>query len=108
MVSNTFLCFYLIISHTLIRSAGSHTQVLPTDELITARSFDETFLFQWGEQNISGDWRSLESVAKPNKYLCVERKGKVTITEEQIPDFCISYSDEKKGNVCERNIVLCE
>ncbi len=47
-------------------------------------------------------------MAKPNKYLCVERKGKVTITEEQIPDFCISYSDEKKGNVCERNIVLCE
>lgn len=71
-------------------------EVLSTDEPITERTFDEKFLFQWGEQDISGDWRSLESVAKPKNYLCVKKKGKVTITKEQIPDFSIRYSDEKK------------
>lgn len=68
-------------------------EVLPTDR-ITAGSFDEKFLFQWGELNISGDWRSLESVAKPKTYLCVE-KGKVTITKERIPEFKINYSNKK-------------
>ncbi|KAF4112716.1 uncharacterized protein LOC131541470 [Onychostoma macrolepis] len=70
-------------------------EVLPTDKPITAGSFDEKFLFQWCGQIISGDWRSLESVAKPKTYLCVE-KGKVTITKERVPYFKIKYSDKKK------------
>ncbi|XP_016403964.1 uncharacterized protein LOC107737075 isoform X1 [Sinocyclocheilus rhinocerous] len=72
-------------------------KALPTDKLITGKAFDETFLFQWGEQEISGDWRSLESVAKPKKYLCVKNEVKVTITKKQSPVFRICYSDEKKG-----------
>ncbi|XP_016403965.1 uncharacterized protein LOC107737075 isoform X2 [Sinocyclocheilus rhinocerous] len=57
----------------------------------------EAVKFKWGEQEISGDWRSLESVAKPKKYLCVKNEVKVTITKKQSPVFRICYSDEKKG-----------
>ncbi|XP_016318452.1 uncharacterized protein LOC107670384 isoform X2 [Sinocyclocheilus anshuiensis] len=57
----------------------------------------EEVKFKWGEQEISGDWRSLESVAKPKKYLCVKNEVKVTITKKQSPVFRICYSDEKKG-----------
>lgn len=71
-------------------------KVLPKDMPITERTFDETFLFKWGEKEISGNLRSLESVALPKKYLCVENRVNVTITEEQKPDFKIGYSDEKK------------
>ncbi|XP_016116640.1 uncharacterized protein [Sinocyclocheilus grahami] len=74
-------------------------KALLTDKLITGKAFDETFLFKWGEQEISGGWRSLESVAKPKKYLCVKNEVKVIITEKQSPVFQICYSDEKKGEI---------
>ncbi|XP_016116642.1 uncharacterized protein [Sinocyclocheilus grahami] len=59
----------------------------------------EEVKFKWGEQEISGGWRSLESVAKPKKYLCVKNEVKVIITEKQSPVFQICYSDEKKGEI---------
>lgn len=78
------------------RGEEAKFKVLPKDMPITERTFDETFLFKWGEKEISGNLRSLESVALPKKYLCVENRVNVTITEEQKPDFKIGYSDEKK------------
>ncbi|XP_059403190.1 uncharacterized protein LOC132135867 [Carassius carassius] len=77
-------------------------KVLPTEEPITAGIFDQTFLFQWDERDIHGDWRSLKSVAEPSKYLIgVENgkeKSKVIVTTERSPVFKISYSDMRRGS----------
>ncbi|XP_016146734.1 uncharacterized protein [Sinocyclocheilus grahami] len=74
-------------------------KVLPTDKPITAGIFDQTFLFQWDEQDRHGDWKSLKSVAEPSMYLIDEENGKekskVIITNERSPIFKICYTDMK-------------
>lgn len=76
----------------------SYTQTLTSDE-IAGGNFDESFLFQLGEERNSS-FKSLKSVYKPDKYLCVDQneRSKVTIISEDMPDFRIDDLCECKGN----------
>ncbi|XP_056312830.1 uncharacterized protein LOC130228428 [Danio aesculapii] len=70
-------------------------KTLTTDE-IAGGNFDESFLFKLGEGRNS-PFKSLESVNKPDKYLCVDQ-NKVTIISEDMPDFRVH-------DLCERKVL---
>ncbi|KAK7164096.1 hypothetical protein R3I94_002732 [Phoxinus phoxinus] len=62
---------------------------LSSRQKVTEETFNDTFLFQWGEAG-STDWRSLKSVAQPSMYLFFKsNENKVTIKPFKMTQFKI-------------------